>query len=42
MSVPFGPFVLTLDDITKQIRRTFSPVPDPPEGQEHELYLAPQ
>ena len=32
MSVPFGPFVLTLDDITKQIRRTFAQFTDPRKG----------
>jgi hypothetical protein len=32
MSVPFGPFVLTLDDITKQIRRTFEQFTDPRQG----------
>ena len=32
MSVPFGRAVLTLDDITKQIRRTFEPFTDPRRG----------
>jgi hypothetical protein len=32
MSVPFGPFVLTLNDITKQIRRTFAQFTDPRKG----------
>ena len=32
MSVPFGPLVLTLDDITHQIRRTFEPFTDPRQG----------
>ena len=32
MSVPFGPLVLTLDDITKQIRRTFAQFTDPRKG----------
>ncbi|HYQ93063.1 MAG TPA: ISNCY family transposase [Candidatus Competibacteraceae bacterium] len=32
MSVPFGPFVLTLDDITQQIRRTFEQFTDPRQG----------
>ena len=32
MSVPFGRAVLTLDDITKQIRRTFERFPDPRRG----------
>jgi len=32
MSVPFGPFVLTLDDITKQIRSTFEQFTDPRQG----------
>jgi hypothetical protein len=32
MSVPFGPFVLTLDDITKQIRSTFEQFTDPRPG----------
>ena len=29
MSAPFGPFVLTLDDITKQMRGTFEAFVDP-------------
>ena len=32
MSVPFGRFVLTLDDITKQIRSTFAQFTDPRKG----------
>ena len=32
MSVPFGRAVLTLDDITKQIRRTFEQFTDPRRG----------
>lgn len=32
MSVPFGPFVLTLDDITRQLRRTFEQFTDPRPG----------
>jgi hypothetical protein len=32
MSVPFGPCVLTLDDITHQIRRTFEQFTDPRQG----------
>jgi hypothetical protein len=32
MSVPFGPFVLTLDDITRQLRRTFEQFTDPRQG----------
>lgn len=32
MSVPFGPAVLTLDDITKQIRSTFEQFTDPRRG----------
>ncbi len=32
MSVPFGRFVLTLDDITKQIRGTFARFTDPRKG----------
>lgn len=32
MSVPFGPLVLTLDDITHQIRRTFEQFTDPRQG----------
>ncbi|MGB5064661.1 MAG: hypothetical protein WBQ37_13025 [Candidatus Competibacter sp.] len=32
MSVPFGPFVLTMDDITKQIRRTFERFTDSHRG----------
>ena len=32
MSVPFGPFVLTWDDITKQIRSTFEGFTDPRQG----------
>jgi hypothetical protein len=32
MSVPFGPSVLTLDDITKQIRSTFAQFTDPRRG----------
>lgn len=32
MSVPFGRAVLTLDDITKQIRRTFEQFADPRRG----------
>ena len=32
MSVPFGPFALTLDDITQQIRRTFEQFTDPRQG----------
>jgi hypothetical protein len=32
MSVPFGPFALTLDDITKQIRATFATFIDPRKG----------
>ena len=32
MSVPFGPFVLTLDDITQQIRSTFAQFTDPRQG----------
>lgn len=32
MSVPFGPLVLTLDDITKPIRRTFAQFTDPRKG----------
>ena len=32
MSVPFGRFVLTLDDITTQIRSTFAPFTDPRQG----------
>ena len=32
MSVPFGRFVLTLDDITKQIRSTFAQFTDPRQG----------
>jgi hypothetical protein len=32
MSVPVGPFVLTLDDITKQIRRPFAQFTDPRKG----------
>ena len=32
MSVPFGPAVLTLDDITQQIRRTFEQFTDPRRG----------
>ena len=34
MSVPFGLFVLTLDDITKQMRRTFERFTDPRKRQE--------
>src|SRR5512144_834859 len=33
MSVPFGPFVLTLDDITRHLRRTFEQFTDPRQGQ---------
>ena len=36
MSVPFGRAVLTLDDITKQIRRTFEQLPICA-GEEHAL-----
>jgi hypothetical protein len=32
MSVPFGPFALTLDDITKQMRGTFEGFTDPRKG----------
>ena len=32
MSVPFGSAVLTLDDITKQIRNTFEQFTDPRRG----------
>jgi hypothetical protein len=32
MSVPLGPFVLTMDDITKQIRRTYERYTDPRRG----------
>ena len=32
MSVPFGRAVLTLDDITRQIRRTFEQFTDPRRG----------
>ncbi len=32
MSVPFGPLVLTLDDITQQIRDTFEQFTDPRQG----------
>jgi hypothetical protein len=32
MSAPFGPFVLTLDDITKQMRGTFDGFTDPRRG----------
>src|SRR5512134_167193 len=32
MSVPFGSAVLTLDDITKRIRRTFAQFTDPRQG----------
>lgn len=32
MSVPFGPFALTLDDITKQMRGTFEGFTDPRQG----------
>jgi hypothetical protein len=32
MSVPFGPLVLTLDDITRQLRRTFEQFTDPRQG----------
>jgi hypothetical protein len=32
MSVPFGPFALTLDDITQQLRRTFEQFTDPRQG----------
>ena len=32
MSVPFGHFVLTLDDITKQMRSTFAQFTDPRRG----------
>ena len=32
MSAPFGPFVLTLDDITQQIRNTFQHFTDPRKG----------
>ena len=32
MSVPFGPAVLTLDDITQQLRRTFAGFTDPRRG----------
>lgn len=32
MSAPFGPFVLTLDDITKQMRDTFETFIDPRKG----------
>ena len=32
MSAPFGPFALTLDDITKQIRDTFETFIDPRKG----------
>src|SRR5512144_678325 len=32
MSVPFGPFVLTLDDITQQIRHTCEQFTDPRQG----------
>jgi hypothetical protein len=32
VSVPFGRFVVTLDDITKQIRRTFAQFTDPRKG----------
>jgi hypothetical protein len=32
MSAPFGPFVLTLDDITKRIRSTFEGFTDPRKG----------
>ena len=32
MSVPFSPFVLTLDDITQQIRSTFAQFTDPRRG----------
>jgi hypothetical protein len=32
MSVPFGPAVLTLGDITKQIRSTFEQFTDPRRG----------
>ena len=40
MSVPFGPFVLTLDDITKQIRRTFAPFTDPRQGKNTSYTMA--
>jgi len=33
MSVPFGPLVLTLDDITRHLRRTFEQFTDPRQGQ---------
>ena len=33
MSVPFGPYALTLDDITKQMRGTFETFVDPRKGQ---------
>jgi hypothetical protein len=32
MSAPFGPYALTLDDITKQLRRTFEGFTDPRRG----------
>lgn len=32
MSAPFGPYALTLDDITKQMRRTFGTFVDPRKG----------
>ncbi len=32
MSLPFGPFVLTMDDITQQIRNTFAQFTDPRRG----------
>ena len=32
MSVPFGPLVVTLNDVTPQIRRTFEPFTDPRQG----------
>ncbi len=40
MSVPFGPLVLTLDDITKQIRRTFAQVTDPRKGKNTSYTMA--
>jgi len=40
MSVPFGPFVLTLDDITKQIRRTFAQFTDPRKGKNTSYTMA--
>lgn len=32
MSVPFGPFILTLDDMTKRMRSTFEGFTDPRQG----------